>query len=166
MPAKKSVKLPIVAGKCSQQSPARFAARRSAERHQLVEARAGGGFRRGRCCPGEQPGLVRSAQVEDHVADRDAAARLRARRGAARRAEHPERKVLQRKLRVPVGRGHPALACAIMGLVDHAEPSLLSRNSGASGIEPLRGRRSANKPKPKASAMKPPTTPIMLTAIW
>jgi len=96
--------------------------RRGAQCHQRVEAGARGRFRRGRRRAGKQPGLKRGAQVENHVADRDPAARLRIRHGCPGRAEHPERQVLQRKLGMAVGRGDPALARAIMGFVDHADP--------------------------------------------
>ncbi len=141
-------------------------ARRRAQRHQRVEAGAGGRLGRGRGGPGEQPGLACRAQVENRVADRDAAARQSIRHGAAGRAEHPEGQVLQRKLGVPVGRGDPALARAIMGFVDHADPSLLQpqyRHAPASRRCAAGAAR--NIPKPKARAMKPPTTTIMLTTI-
>src|SRR5229473_2063458 len=161
MPAKKSVKLPIVAGRCSQQSLARCRSR-PASGSALARPAPSAASSAKTCWRKARRG---GAPVEDHVADRNAAARLGAGRGAAGCAEHPEGQVLQRELGMQVGRGHPALACAIMGFVDHAEPSLLSRKRGTSGIEPRRGRRSANNPKPNARAMKPPTTAIMLTAI-
>ena len=54
--------------------------------------------------PVNRPAACARGQVEDHVADRHAA------RGAcaARRREHAERQVLEREVRVAVGRGHPA----------------------------------------------------------
>ena len=52
----------------------------------------------------EQLGFVQRAQVEDLVADRDAAAGR-----AGERAEHAEGQVLDREIRVAVGRGDPAL---------------------------------------------------------
>ena len=113
-----------VGGKQREDLLAQRAARRGAQRHQRVEA-ARRRPPRPRSRPArEQPGVVRRAQVENLVADRDAAARPRIRHGATGRAEHPEGQVLQRKLGVPVGRGDPALARAIMGFVDHADPSL------------------------------------------
>ena len=70
-----------------------------AERHQRVQRAARGGRGGALRLAREQPGIERGAQVEDHVADRDAAARAFVGHGAAARAEHAERQVLQRELR-------------------------------------------------------------------
>ena len=184
MPAKKSVNSPIAAGRCRVHSAAgcnsraaipsalarsapsaassaetrwRNASREcGAERHQRVQGRTRGGF--GRLCrlAGKQPRFQRRAEIEDHVADRDPAAR----RTAPRRAEHPERQVLDRKFAVAVGRGDPALPLWIMGFVDPAHrPSPRIRALTAPIIlqfggprRAANGRSAAGRPRPVGAA--------------
>ena len=109
MPAKKSVKLPIAAGRCSVQSAAwcrmrpacglalsagapvsasnantclRKARRAAGPRASSgLSVVAGGGFRGIARLAGKQPGFERGGDVEDVVADRDAAARCARRAG-------------------------------------------------------------------------------------
>ncbi len=112
------------------------------ERHQRVQGRARGCFGRLRRLAGEQPRFERRGEIEDHIADCDAAT-LR----SARRAEAPERQVLDWKLAVCLGRGDPAFPLCIVGFVDPAH-----RPSPACSLALLRliilrfccGRRDAN----------------------
>jgi hypothetical protein len=78
-------------------------ARLAAEREQRVERRAASGLRGSRGEPIEQAKLERGGEVENLVADRDAAAG-----SASRRREHAQRQVLDRKVDVLIGRGDPA----------------------------------------------------------
>ena len=143
MPAKKSVKLPIAAGRCKMQSaalcssraaiawifarsgpsadssaesaPAQCEARILAGGHQRVQSCSGRGFCCARCLPGKQPRLQSGLQVEDLVPDRNPAARR-----APGRAEHPKREVLDRELGMALSRGDPAGAPRVMRFVDQA----------------------------------------------
>src|SRR5262249_2649848 len=77
-------------------------ARLAAEREQRVERRAVSGLGGYRRQPLEQAERERCGEVEDVVPDRHAAAG-----GAARRGEHAQRQVLDRKVGVLIGRGDP-----------------------------------------------------------
>ena len=120
---------------------AQHGARPGAERHQRVQ-------RRPRCRLGRLPGIARKqprfecrAEIEDHVADRDPAARR-----AACRAEDAERQILYRKLGMPIRRGNPTAAPRIMGLVDPAHHSSVVRSPSANSA----AARSSLFPPPKA----------------
>ena len=89
-------------------------ARFAAEREQRVERRARRRLRRLGGSAVEQAELERGREIEDLVADRDAAARR-----ASRRREHAERQVLDREVGMIVGRGDPAAPPRPMGVVDH-----------------------------------------------
>jgi len=78
-------------------------ARLAAEREQRVERCAASGLGGSRGEPLEQAELERRGEVEDVVPNRNAAAG-----GAARRCEHAERQVLNRKVGMLIGRGDPA----------------------------------------------------------
>src|SRR5690606_27543162 len=73
---------------------------------------------------GEVPAGVRAADVEDLVADRDAAPERLVR---ARAPEHRERQVLQREVAaLGLGGGHPAAGGRIVRLVQSDHPRLLA----------------------------------------
>jgi hypothetical protein len=78
-------------------------ARLAAEREQRVERRAASGLGGSRGEPVEQAEFERRGEIEDVVPDRNAAAG-----SAARRDEHAEGQVLDRKVGVLIGRGDPA----------------------------------------------------------
>src|SRR5262249_56214954 len=84
-----------------------------AEGEERVEGRATSGLGGARRYPIEQAEFERRGEIEDIVPDRDAAAG-----DAARRGEHAERQVLDRKVGVLMGRGEPAAPRGGMGLVD------------------------------------------------
>ena len=88
--------------------------RLTAEREQRVERRAGRGLRGFARQALEQPEFECGGEIEDVVADGDAAAR-----DAAGRREHAERQVLDRKVGVMVRRGDPASPPWRMGIIDH-----------------------------------------------
>jgi hypothetical protein len=94
-------------------------ARSGADREQTVEPRPAGGLRRPLRLAGEQPRLARDLEVEDRVADGDAAARL-----LARLIVDAERQVLDRKVRMAVGALDPAPAFGVMRRVDHQSPNV------------------------------------------
>src|SRR5262249_60262014 len=81
---------------------------------QGVKSGAAGGIGSSGGEPVEQAELERRGEVEDVVPDRDAATR-----SAARRGEHAQRQVLDRKVGVLIGRGDPTAPRGGMGLVDH-----------------------------------------------
>jgi hypothetical protein len=89
-------------------------ARFAAEREQRVERRSRRRLRRLGGSAVEQAELERGREIEDLVADCDAAAGR-----ASRRREHAERQVLDREVGVVVCRGDPAAPPRPMGVVDH-----------------------------------------------
>ncbi len=74
----------------------------AAEREQRIKRRAGSGFGGARSNPLEEAEFERRGKIEDLVPDCTAASC-----GTARRSEHPERQVLDRKIRMPIGRCDP-----------------------------------------------------------
>jgi len=106
--------------------------RPAAERHQWVEGSTRTRFGGTRSVPCKQPRFEARFQIEDHIADRDPAARR-----PTGWAEDPKRQILNRKLGMAAGRGDPAFAPRIMGFVDHAHrssPSLVNRIRRSSSI--------------------------------
>src|SRR5262249_52821111 len=105
-------------------------ARLAAEREQRGERRAGSGLRGPLGEPIEQAELERGGEVENLVADRDAAAG-----SASRRREHAERQILDRKVGVRIGGGDPAAPRRGMSLIDHG--LIFSRCLRKAGIIPI-----------------------------
>ncbi len=89
-------------------------ARFGTEREQRIERGTGRGLRGGGRCAGEQAEFDRGGEIENLVADRDAAARR-----AALRAEYAKRQVLDREVGMLVRRSDPAAPARRMGFVDH-----------------------------------------------
>src|SRR5262249_49332587 len=83
-------------------APAQRDARLAAEREQRVERPAGSGLGGARRQAFEQAEFECRGEIEDLIADGEAAAG-----GATRHAEYAERQVLDRKVGVPIGRGDP-----------------------------------------------------------
>jgi hypothetical protein len=108
-----------------------------AAREQRIERRAGRGFCGVARLAGKQPGFECGGDVEDIVADRDAAARC-----APCGAEHPERQVLHREFAVLVGRGDPAARCRIMRFVERGH-----NRSSPAFYGDIRGRRRREPPR-------------------
>ncbi len=86
----------------------------ASEREQRVQRRAGSGLRGLRGKAGEEAELQRRREIEDVVADGDAAARR-----AARRREHAERQVLDREVGMLVRRDDPAASLGAVRGIDH-----------------------------------------------
>ncbi len=112
---------PRIRRKHVREPAAQFDPRISPERHECVERRARRGPRGFFSLACEETCLDRSLQVEDLVADRDAAARI-----FVRRREHAERQVLYGKRFVAIGGTDPALTVDVVcfvGLISHVYPS-------------------------------------------
>ncbi len=91
------------------------APRPGAEREQRIERIAARGLGGEPGVALEQARLGGGSEVENLVPDRDAAARA-----LARRAEHAERQVLDREIRVRIGRGDPTAPRRGVRVVGHA----------------------------------------------
>src|SRR5258705_1403283 len=91
-----------VVGQQLRESRAQRSTRSFAKGKQFVEIRSARSLCRARRFRGEQTLRKRRSQVQDFVADGDAASWF-----TARRAEYAKRKVLNRKLGMAVPSGHP-----------------------------------------------------------
>ncbi len=87
-------------------------ARSRAQRQEGVERSPGADLAGGLRLALEQARVVERAQIEDHVPDRDAAPWR-----PGERAEHAQGQVLDREIRVAVGRGYPGAQAGVVGVI-------------------------------------------------